>query len=224
MANKHLYGFRWAWAYNGNTMPSPEIWDIDSGVAANFVDDAAASCNLNVGDPVSRVNTGAVFLATTGVDPYGIVVGIEQLYDPTTGKVGKGKRVPNQLAYPTFAQRTRVAVIPVRAGYWECDCDDAVTATTLATYRALLHSNVAHRCPGNVAQATADPVLDISTTNVTNTLEWRLVDVSSTMENQDFATATTVGLVTSAFVKMIVRANVSTEAGEVASGGAVAGL
>jgi len=222
MPNRHQYGFRWAWSYNGNTMPAAEVWPVASG--QNDVDDAAAAININVGDPVARVNTGGVIVATTGVDPYGIVVGINQYWDGTN--LRKGKFLPHATLWTSEALRSEVLVIPVRAGYWECDCDDGVTATTPATYRALRHSNVTHVCPGNTVQANANPMLDISTTNVTNTLEWRIVDVSRTMENQDFATLTTVGTpaITSAFVKLIVRSNVSTEAGEVASGGAVAGL
>ena len=90
-------------------------------------------------------------------------------------------------------------MVPVDAGIWEVDCDDASTITTEANWRSAVGNNVDHRLSGASGDLYATPRLDISTVNTTSTLIWNIVGLSPTVDNFDLA---------GNYVKLLVRANV----------------
>jgi len=184
--------------------------------AQDDVDDSANSVNINIGDPVKKVSTGGVMVALTTEIVYGIVLGIETYYDAATGLMRSGPYYPNQTTWGTVeARRGYVLVAPAAQGVWEIDVDDKTTFTTEATYRAAVGENAEHVVPGNTANASADPYLDISGHATTATLGWRIVDISPTQYNRDFS---------GSYVKVLVRVNESAEAGMPATGSIVAGV
>lgn len=204
--NTHYYGFRWARS-NGKPCPSPEWKTVATG--QDDQDDGSNSVDLNIGDPVKLLAAGGVGLAVAGDNVYGIIVAVAPHYDSSLGAMKPGNKLPNQTVWGTVeARRSMVGVVPASAGYWEIDVDDATTATTKAAYVALLGSNCDHAVPGNTSETSADPKLDISTTNTTQDNTWRVVDISSTMANKDFSGAN---------VKLIVAINDSQEAGSPAT-------
>jgi hypothetical protein len=211
--NTHYYGFRWSVAANGGkACPVPERQHVASG--QDDQDDSSNSVDLNVGDPVKRISTGGVTLAQTTDAVYGIIVAVAPYWDGT--RMTPGNKLPNQTTWGTVEERrSYVYVVPVSAGVWEIDCDDKVTATTLAAYRALIGENAEHTTPGNTALTSADPYLDISGHATTATLSWRIVDVSPTLANEDFS---------GSYVKLLVQINESQQAGFPASGSIVAGV
>ena len=213
--NAHLYGFRWSVSANG--APTPYVQRMHVASAQNDTNDGAGfSVNINVGDPVKKVSTGGVMVALTTEIVYGIVVGVGQYYEASSGLMRSGPYYPNQTTWGTVeARRGYVLVAPAAQGVWEIDCDDKVTATTEATYRALIGENSEHVCPGVSAAASADPMLDISLHATTATLGWRIVDISPTKYNRDFS---------GSYVKVLVRVNESAEAGMPATGSIVAGV
>lgn len=212
--NVHLYGFRWSVSANGSAQPYVQRMHV--ATAQDDVDDSSNSVNINIGDPVKKVSTGGVMVALTTEIVYGIVMGIERYYDASTGLMRSGPYYPNQTAWGTVeARRGYVLVAPAAQGIWEIDCDDKVTATTEATYRALVGENSEHVVPGNTSATSADPYLDISLHATTATLGWRIVDISPTQYNRDFS---------GSYVKVLVRVNESAEAGMPATGSIVAGV
>ena len=214
MDNVKRYGFRWSIAGNGGkSCPNPLYYTVASG--QNDTNDGAGfSVDLNVGDPVKMVNDGGVSLALTTEEVLGIITTISPYWDGT--RMVFGNKLPNQTTWGTNEERrSYVGIVPATAGTWEIDCDDKVTATTKTAYELLIHLNTEHVVPGIAAQTSADPMLDISLVNTTNTLIWRIVGISRTLENQDFS---------GSYVKLLVQINVGEEAGFVATAGAVAGL
>lgn len=176
--NAQKYGFRWVKSISGKGMPHPMRVRIASGYASN----------INVGDPISLLATGYGGLQVgsegTQLANLGIVVGFEPVYDAAQGfKVPVTKFVASGGVYGTnYEQQTIALVVPGHGSIWEVDCDDAVTATSYAAYFALIGENTDH-----VLTATTNvPRLDISLHNTT-ALQWRIVDVSQTADNVDFA-------------------------------------
>jgi hypothetical protein len=189
--NAQKYGFRWVKSISGNSMPHPMRVRIASGLAAN----------LNVGDPISMLATGYGSLQVgsegTQLANYGIIVGFEPVYDAAQGfKVPVTKFVSGAGVYGTnYDNQTIALVVPGHGSIWEIDCDDNSTFTTYATYFAAIGENADH-----VLTATTNiPRLDISTHNTTNTLLWRIVDVSQSADNADFS---------GNYVKLLVTPNV----------------
>lgn len=201
--NTHLYGFRWHSARNGGKeMPAPMRKHVATS-QNDQSDGAAASVDLNIGDPVKLVSTGGVTLANTTDAVYGIIVGIAPYWNGTA--MTPGKKLPNQTNWGTVeSRRSYVYVVPAKAGYWEIDVDEATTFTTEATYRAAIGENVDHTCVGS--GTTADPRIDISGHATTSTLGWRIEDISPSLHNRDFSGTN---------VKIIVSVNESQEAGSV---------
>jgi hypothetical protein len=215
--NTHKYGFRWSRGANSRDCPQGLRFHVATG--QDDVDDGAVSISLRPGDPVKMVSTGGMILSLTTEAVFGIVVGIAPYWDGT--RMIYGKKLPNQTAWGTVEERRSfVYVVPAHWGLWEIDVDDKVTATTLATYRALINENTEHTVPGGTATGvaptdSADPYLDISLHAVTATLGWRIMDVSETLDNIDFS---------GSYVKLIVAVNECQYPGMPASGSIVAGL
>lgn len=215
--NTHFYGFRW---WQGNSHPCPYGKRMHVATGQDDQDDANNSIDINVGDPVTLLATGGVTVADgSGGTPakiYGIVVGVDQWYDSNAGAVTPAKKYKNQTSWGTVeSRRGYVRVVPASAGIWEIDVDDATTATTLATYRALINSNADHANPGNTTETSADPKLDVSSAAADDQLQWRIVDVSPTLENQDYSGAN---------VKLLVRVNESFEPGMPEDGSITVGI
>lgn len=201
--NRVQYGFRFARGIDGGrNLPQVEERWIATGT--NFaVNGGAATPKLQAGDLVKQIADGSVNLAdgteNTTQAPYGVVVGVVQYWDAVAGRLVKGSAVPSGVAWGTnWERRTRVLVIPVSAAIWEVDSDDIVNQT-VAQYGALIGSNMDHRNWGAAGEDSIKPRLDVSTTNTTATLVWRVMGISQSVDNQDY---------TGQFVKMLVRANV----------------
>lgn len=196
--NAARYGFRWNSAWNGGkSCPVPIRMTVATG--KDHVDDSGNSVDLNIGDVVKIESTGTVTICEDTGSPYGIIVGVHPYWDGTVMK--PSSKVPNQNAWGTVeARRPWVDVVPVTAGIWEVDVDDATTATTYAAYIALVGENCNHFSAGNTANTSAAPKLDISSHATTAALDWRIVGISQTAENKDFSGAN---------VKLLVAANTS---------------
>jgi hypothetical protein len=193
--NVQKYGIRWAKGYNGGRdVPQPVECFVASGQAFN-INGGSSGINLSIGDPVTRLASGAVTLcdgsegASGGVAIYGIVVGIQPYYDSTIGNSGAlrpSNVLPSSIAYGTNLERqSKVLVVPVGNDVFEVDCDDAVTATTEAAYQALIGNNADHALT-TATSTKAYPRLDISSAG-TATAQWRIVGISKTADNQDFS-------------------------------------
>lgn len=204
--NRIMYGFRWHAALDGGkSMPVPEEAHVATGAAFN-VNGGPSGVALGYGDLVKRVSTGGVTMAEgneTGGGAsdiaYGVIVGVGPYYDGTVMR--RRNTLPSGTAYGTnLTRQTKLFVVPLTAGVWEVDCDDAVTATTLAAYQDLIGNNVDYRLTQVAADTRPTPRLDISGVNTTNTLAMRIVGISKTVHNQDFS---------GNFVKLLVRPNES---------------
>lgn len=198
--NTHKYGFRWARDFNGGRdCPA----GIEYTVADSYqgqADDDATSVDLNIGDPVKMVSTGTVALAQSTEDVFGIIVGVLPYWNGTA--MTPTSRLPGATTGGGLLERkSRVLVVPVQEGLWECDVDENTTATTEAAYLAFIFENVDHTCAGDTTNASrpkADPRLDISGHNTTNTLGWQIMGISKSLENMDFSGTN---------VKLIVKCN-----------------
>jgi hypothetical protein len=199
--NLQRYGFR---PFKGkySSEEKVEIWPVASAYQAA---PGATNVPLNVGDPVARVSDGTVALvaAGSGTDVYGVIVGIERVYDAAIGAPGKNKLVPGGTAWTGLPNQTLVQVAPVLGRIFEVDVDEATTATTEATYQSYRGEN-ADIIYVPVLNTAANPRLDISTHNTTAALQCNIVGISPTQDNQDFA-----GL----WVKLLIQFNQVDDAG-----------
>jgi hypothetical protein len=207
MDNQHVYGFRWAYSMNG-AMPQPIEGLIASGYQATN-DGAGFNVDLNIGDPVKPVSDGSWSLAKTTEKAGGIIVGFKPYWNGTF--MQPNNKLPGGTAGgTTILDRFSYALIcPIFIDqWWEIDCDDSSTATTYATYQALIHENVSFVVPGNQTPKLADPLIDISTHNTTAALELRIRGISQNFSNQDFS-----GL----YVKLMVSFNNTSNPGQPAT-------
>ena len=196
--NTHLYGFRIAKGHE-YVLAAKQRMRVASGYSPTVGGNNVA---LSVGDPVIKVNDGTVAIATAGVATYGVVVGIGAYFDGT--RMTYGKRLPFNTVYGTNLERQSfVHIVPVQSGIFEVDCDDKTTATTQAAYTAFIGENVDLINVGDTTAGTVNPMLDISTHNVANTLAFRIVDIAPTMAQLDF---------TGLYVKLYVTGNLVQDA------------
>lgn len=181
--NLARYGFR---PFKGKLSAEEkvEIWPVASAYQA-----APGSTNvpLRVGDPVARVSDGTVALVTagSGTKVYGVIVGIERVYDSAIGAPGKNRLVPGGTTWTGLPNQTLVQVAPALGRIFEVDCDDAVTATTEAAYQAFRGENV-DIIYVPVLNEGAYPKVDISGHATTNTLQCNIVGISPTQDNRYF--------------------------------------
>lgn len=192
--NPVRYGFRAVKSrYGGGNLPVEEAWVATS--KSFDVNGGASNVVLGEGDVLVQLSTGDVTLAvgSEGTDSttiLGVVCGIKQYLDSATGTMtARGPGIPSDLAWGTdLAKQSRVYYIPIEAAIWAAQCDDAVTATTEAAYQAFIGENVTlvnTAATGN----RAAPKLDISEHGTTNSHPFKIVDISHTAGNQDFAGA-----------------------------------
>ncbi len=134
MANPHRYGFRFLKNRWGGDTPEIHTGFFASGYTPNVT--GATTCNVNVGDPVRRMNSGAFQLTEPGeLDDddanertYGIVVGFPQVL--ISGGVRPNGFYPTATVYGSnLNAQTLVQVIPVEGCVWEID-----TATTSSSF------------------------------------------------------------------------------------------
>ena len=189
--NRHKYGFRWYAAQSGAQRPAA----FEGIIASAYAGDVGGSVGVSIGDPVVRLADGTYELAqdtNTSDRLYGVVVAIINAKVDAHGKARPASYLPSGTTYAQEQTTSKVMIVPFSDHIWEIDVDDAVTATTLAAYRALMGLNadfVYSRDTSNPDRPRANPVLDISTANTTAALHFRLHDVSKTQENQDFSGA-----------------------------------
>ncbi len=200
--NRKVYGFRPLRSlYGGDPLGAIQRYRVASGYNGTV---NSIAVDVNAGDPVTILSTGYVQLqvgseGTQGRNT-GVVVGVGPSWDGTLMQFKTS--IPNSTTYGTVLERTSYVWVCHGDGIvFEADCDDSSTATTEAAYTALIGSNVDHVLTTGI-QPKANPMIDISSTNTTNTLLWRVIDISPTIENQDFS-----GL----YVKLLVTPNISTE-------------
>ena len=190
--NNIQYGVRWVRTVNGDSN-SPALMRVRLATAyAPTV--GGTGVNLHAGDVIQIASTGygTISIGTEGTQSlmYGVIAGFSPEYDGSVMQP-RDRHVSGQGAYSTNYERLNyVWVIPIPGNVFEMDCDDATTFTTEATYLAAIGENCDMVCAANTSNA-GDPRittrLDISTHAVTNTLQWRIEDISPTQENKDFA-------------------------------------
>lgn len=202
MSNPYKYGFRWITAGQyGRPMPQPQEARFATGYQGAI--NGGSNVDLNIGDPVRRLNSGYFEIAdgneggSGGEDLYGVIVGFKQYYSATEGRIISAPHsVPGGTAYGTILERSTIAyVVPVDSGYFAVCADEATTAATEAAFIALLGENCDHRLTTG-SEPKASPLLDISTHSATNG-QWRLIDIRRQVDT-DY---------TSAYVELIVTGN-----------------
>lgn len=184
-------GFKWVRGLLGNTPPSAVPCRVASGYTGAI--NGGTTVDINLGDPVRFVSTGTVALAAgneaaanAAEDVFGVVVGVLPYYDGS--KRVPGTRLPANTVYGSVLERqSYVLVYPVAGQVWEIDVDDASTATTEAGYYAFIGENCDHRLTAG-SEPKTNCLLDIST-HGTATAQWRIINISQSMANQDFSGA-----------------------------------
>ena len=202
MDNMAKYGLRWSMSANSHPCPNPLRRYVADGYQAK-ADDTTTNVDLNIGDPVKIMGDGTVALCNTGEPVFGVIMAFEPYWN------GSVMQPTNRLPGGTtggglFERKSAVLVVPANSGYWECDCNDAVTATTEAAYTAFIGENMDHVIVAdlsNPSQPKANPKLAIAG-HGTATAQWRCEGVSRSLANQDFA---------GNYVKLFMRVNESSE-------------
>lgn len=192
MDNRVEYGFRPVMTIDGSAIPNPIPCAVASGYQGN---EAAANVDISIGDPVRRLSSGYVELAGAGEDIYGVVVGIKPYWNGTEMRFGD--RLPGGTVWGTVRSRmSELLVVPAANIIWEVDCNAALSgATTYLDYLAVVGENADHIFVPSTP--IGNPRLNIST-HVATTAQWRILDVSKTLNNQDFS---------GSFVKLLVTVN-----------------
>jgi hypothetical protein len=204
MANTHRYGFRFLRNLWGGDVPEVEVLPMASGNQPN-TGTPNTNVNLNIGDPVSKLETGAVQLCTPGSGAatttercYGIVVGFPQVL--IAGAVRPSAFYPGGTVYGSglapYTLQTRVAVIPVVGREFEIDTD-AAGGSSLDTYeewQAAVGSVATWKyTPINTTSSNpkANPLLDETTITDADasSLQLRIQGISRLDDKQDFSLA-----------------------------------
>jgi len=208
--NQHISGFRPVKPRYGPSCIEPKYVHVATGYQATN-DGAGFSVDLNIGDPVKKVNDGSVALALTTETVLGVIVCIKQYWDGTRLRRDVD-RVPGATAWGTvWSRRTIVGIVYASDCYFEIDADSTGAPSTFATWESDRGLNATHTCPGDQTDTSkpfADAHLDISTAATTAALEWQIMEISKTAENKDE---------TGANWKLIVTGNLTQEAGAAAT-------
>ena len=189
--NRKKYGIRFHSTQGGGGRPAC----IEGLVASGYAGDHGGSVGIAIGDPVDLLSTGFMELTNdtaTRDTLFGVVMNIANAKVDANAKARPTNYLPSGTTYTLEETTSKLIVAPFSDHIWEMDVDDAVTATTLAAYRALVGENVDmvfSRDTSNPDKPKCGPVLDISTHATTAALMWRIVGVSKTRENQDFSGA-----------------------------------
>lgn len=173
MANVSQGGFRFVGMRNGAKDPMIEL---------RVVADAYGT-GIFKGDPVKLVNDGTVSVSAAGELVYGVCDGVEQYWDGSV--VRRGNYLPASTSWGTVeARRSVVRIIRAQNAIFEVDADDGTTATTEATFRALVNENADHiaTASGSTTTGLSGYKLDISD-HKTTTAQWRLIGLSTRPDN-----------------------------------------
>jgi hypothetical protein len=190
--NRHKYGFRFHSTQGGGGRPACVEMLVASAYQGNV---GGGNVGISIGDPVDLLSTGFVELSNdtaTRDTPFGVVMNIANAKVDINGKARPASYLPGATSYALEETTSKLIVAPFSNHIWELDVDDAVTATTLAAYRALVGENVDFvysRDTSNADKPRANPVLDISEHATTAALLFRIVGVSKSRENADFSGA-----------------------------------
>lgn len=202
--NPQRYGFRWVRSLHGGRNPVVERMIVATSQSFD-VNGGASNVNLGPGDPVRKLSTGGVGLcdgaegAAGALAPYGVVMSVGPYWNGTE-MIATGL-LPSDTAWGTnLARQSVVYVCPFDSAVWEIDVDDITTAATKAAYQAFIGENADYRLNGASGETRAYPRLDISSHATTNSLVCRIVGISETLNNQDFAED---------YVKLLIRANLA---------------
>lgn len=219
--NQAMYGFRLFRGGAGATGgPNPEEWPVVSNYSS-ATPVGTAGCAIRPGDPLNLLASGMVQHITISdgtpaedtMKCLGVCAAIAPVFNSAKGQFGLMDRMtslPTGVVYGTNLERqSKVEIYPAEGLVFEVDCDDAVTATTLAAYQALVGENCA--ISYNAVAPFANPRLDISTHQVGGATpeQVRIVGISPTLANQDFSGAN---------VKLLVRFNLVQQAPFVTAG------
>lgn len=209
--NVSKYGFR---LYRGGFQDTGAPLVVRYPVASNYDSNqtnavGTAGVGFRPGDLVNLLTDGTVKHcrpgngtdATTPPQSFAIlavVVGIEPWFDSSIGQTGAMRRadnLPAGVVYGTNLERqSNLLVVPAEGNVFEVDADDNVTATTQAAYQAFVGENADFNYTAVAPKAF--PRLDISTHIAATALQWRIVGISPSLENQDFSGANVKLLVT----------------------------
>lgn len=201
--NRHQYGFRFFSSAGGSGRPACIEGLVASGYQGN-VGGGSTNVGISIGDPVDLLSTGFMELSndTAARDTmFGVVMNVANAKVDINNKARPASYLPGGTTYALEETTSKLIVAPFADHVWQCDVDDAVTATTLAAYRAFVGENVDFVYSPDTTNADrpkANPLLDISTHATTAALNFRIVGVSKTRENFDFS---------GAFVKLLVQLN-----------------
>lgn len=173
--NAALYGARFQYSRGG---PNEKVMRVRVA-SAYQASPGGVSVDLNVGDPIKKVNDGTIALCAAGDAIFGWVAGIGQYYSAAIGGiVPGGVSLPGGTTYGSVLERQSFVFITPAAGMvFEMDVDDNTTATTEAGYTALIGEN----CDITINQVSGDthayPLVDISD-HKTGTAQLRIVDLA----------------------------------------------
>ena len=200
--NARYYGFRWYRNTQGNCQPKPELCRIASGYQAS---PGGTNVDLNIGDPVKRISTGFVDIVSgtegTPEDIYGIIIAVNPYF--TGDRMQPTSVLPGGTTYVGNERQSTVLVCPAAGQLFACDVNDNTTATSEDAYRDFIGENVDHVLEADANTEKAEPRLNISTHATTNTLQWRIVNLSANESVQDYSQEN---------VELIVQVNRSQEA------------
>jgi hypothetical protein len=188
--NRAKYGFRFYSSQHGTGRAS----GIESGVTSAYqanVGSGNVNVGISIGDPVAYNAAGNFELAedVTADRFFGVVVAIRNARIESNGKSRPASYLPGATSYTNEVDRSSLIVLPFANNIWEVDAVGGA-ATTLAAYRLLvgLNANMIYTTDvTNTDKPRARPELDLSTAAVTAGLDFRIMGVSKTQENQDFS-------------------------------------
>ncbi len=198
MANPHRYGFRFLKNRWGGDTPEVYTGFFASGYTPNVT--GATTCNVNIGDPVRRMNSGAFQLVEPGeLDDddanertFGIVCGFPQVL--INGAVRPNAFYPTGTVYGSnLNAQTQVQVIPVEGCVWEIDT--ATTSTSFDT-KAEFQAVIGAVCTFSYTQINtttnnpkANPMAVLSFGESTETRQLQVVGLGRGFEQYDLTLA-----------------------------------
>ncbi len=202
-ANNQFTGLRWYTPDGTVGMPQP---------IPCFVASAYATADIYVGDPVQWVSDGSVIRtpAGSGNGSYGVVSSILQFRNAEGVLVRNGRYLPSGTTWTAFHDRSMLMVIPCKNNLFSVQADEGTTITTAAAARDVVGENCDHiytAATANQGLGLGTCLLDISTNNTTDSLQWRVYDFLEGPGNDPTVTRATY----------IVYANVTSNRGAIPS-------
>jgi hypothetical protein len=173
--NVALYGFSWIGSRTGSGEPVIRYFPV---ATAYQWAPGGVSVDLNIGDPVKKVNDGTVAGVAAGDATFGIVMTIAAYWDGA--KMARANRLPGGTAYGSVLERQSFVGIAFAAdNYFEVIVNDNTTATTQAAYTAFIGENVDVSINQVSGSLYATPKLNISGHEVGGaTKVWRIEGLS----------------------------------------------